>query len=259
MPAPTLRGVFSLLAFAVVAGASAFAQVTESPVTVAPGRLRIEMDGLRLSLDREDGAGNRYRALAVASTLATAGLTSDLDVQIGVDLFLRERIEVRGERDSSSGLGDLSFRMKWTFWRDARLGAALAIIPYVKLPSGTGGVGSDAAEGGIILPWAAGLPGGVITGAMVRWDLVRNDDENGYDSRWLATGFVQHSLTSALTLDGEATLQAASTGLSNSAGTVGVGALLQVTKSVQLDYELQRGLNSRAAEWTHVFRVNWDW
>jgi hypothetical protein len=40
---------------------------------------------------------------------------------------------------------------------------------------------------------------------------------------------------------------------------VGVGAWLQVTKSVQLDCELQRGLKRRAAEWTHIFRVNVDW
>jgi hypothetical protein len=235
------------------------AQVTESPFTVAPGSLRVEMDGLRLSLDREDRSGATYNALAVASTFVTAGLAEAVDVQIGADLFLRERVEYRGSRDSSSGLGDLSMRMKWTVWRDARLGAALAVMPYVKLPSGSGAVGTDAVEGGVIVPWAAGLPGGVVSGAMFRWDVVRNDAENGYDSRWLATGYLQRHLTGALAVYGEATLQAASTGASNTAGTLGVGALLQVTRRLQLDYELQRGLNRRASEWTHVLRVNWDW
>jgi hypothetical protein len=60
-------------------------------------------------------------------------------------------------------------------------------------------------------------------------------------------------------LYGETTLQAAATGASSTAGTLGVGALLQVTRRLQLDYELQRGLNRRAAAWTHVLRVNWDW
>lgn len=235
------------------------AQVTESPYTVAPGSLRVEMDGLRLSLDREDGAGATYNALAVASTFVTAGLAESVDVQIGADLFLRERVEYRGSRDSSSGFGDVSMRMKWTVWRDARRNAALAVMPYVKLPSGTGAVGTDAVEGGVIVPWAAGLPGGVVSGAMFRWDVVRNDAEDGYDSRWLATGYLQRHLTRALAVYGETTLQAASTGASNSAGTLGVGALLQVTRRLQLDYELQRGLNRRASAWTHVLRVNWDW
>jgi len=235
------------------------AQVTETPQTVAPGSLRVEMDGLRLSFDREDRAGATYQALAVASTFVTAGLTQDLDVQVGADLFLRERVEYRGARDADSGLGDVTLRMKWTVWRDARLGAAVAVMPYVKLPSGSSAVGTDAVEGGVIVPWAAGLPGGIMSGAMLQWDLVRNDAGNGYDSRWLATGYVHRHLTQALAFYGEATLRAASTGWSDSAGTLGVGALLQVTRRTQVDYELQRGLNRRASAWTHVLRVNWDW
>lgn len=259
MTTPTLRVVGAGMVFALAAAARLGGQVTESPQTVAPGKLLVEMDGLTLSFDREDGSGRKFSALGVASTLVSAGLTESLDVQAGVDLFWRERIEVNGARDSHSGLGDFRFRMKWTVWRDATLGAALAVIPYVKLPSSTGGVGTDSTEGGVIFPWAAKLPGGIVTGAMFQWDLVRNDARNGYDSRWLATGFVQRNFTSALAVYGEATLQAASTGASDSAGTLGVGALLNLTKSIQLDYELQRGLNTRAAEWTHVVRVNWGW
>lgn len=226
---------------------------------MAPGKLLIEMDALRLSGDRENGDGVKYSALAVASTLVSAGLTDFLDVQVGVDVFLRETVKFQSARDSRSGIGDLSFRMKWTFWRNEKLGAALAVIPYVKLPSSTGDVGTDSMEGGVIVPWGATLPGGITTGAMFRWDVVRNDADNGYDARWQATGFVQRSLTQALSLYGEAILLATSEGFSDSAGTVGVGGLLRVTKRVQLDYELQRGLNSRASEWTHVFRVNWEW
>lgn len=259
MTTPQVRAAGVLIAFFVVAGTPFDAQVTESPRTVAPGKLLVEMDGLRFAVDREDGSGAKYSALAVASTIVSAGLTDSLDVQAGVDLFLRERVELNGQRDSHSGLGDMLFRMKWTFWRDDRREAALAMIPYVKIPSSTGGVGTDTMEGGIIFPWAAKLPGGLVTGAMFRWDLVRNDARNGYDSSWLATGFVQRNFTSALALYGEATLRTASTGTSDSAGTLGVGGLLNLTKSLQLDYELQRGLNTRAAEWTHVLRVNWGW
>ncbi len=258
-PGTFRRHACTLGAILSVALAPLAAQVTESPFTVRPGSLRVEMDGLRLALDREDGTGASYQALAVASTFVTAGLAEAVDVQIGADLFLRERVTYRGARDSASGLGDLSMRMKWTLWRDARAGAALAVMPYVKLPSGSGAVGSDAVEGGVLVPWAAGLPGGIVSGAMFRWDVLRNDAEDGYDSRWLATGYLQRNLTRALALYGEATLQASSTGASDTAGTIGAGALVQVTRRLQLDYELQRGVNRRASAWTHVLRVNWDW
>lgn len=252
-----VRRVFLL--FVTLAAARLCAQLTETPQTVAPGKLRVEIDGLRLSFDRADAAGNKYSAVGVASTIVTAGLTDSVDLQVGAQLFLRQVYELRGRRDSRSGLGDLFFRAKWTFWRDERLGAALAVLPYVKVPANTGGVGNDSVEGGIIVPWEMKTAAGFTTGAMFQWDHVRNHDNNGYDAHWHLTGYAQRNLTKFFGVYGEAALSAASTGLSHWAGSIGVGALFQVTQSVQLDYEVQRGLNSRATDWTHVFRVNWDW
>jgi hypothetical protein len=234
------------------------AQVTETPQTIAPGRFHIKMDGLKLGFDRAEAAGNKYEALGVASTVVSAGLTSSIDLQLGFDLFLRETYEFRGHRDSHSGFGDLAFRTKWTFWRDPALGAA-AIIPYVKLPTNTGGVGKKAMEGGFILPFEFKLGEGASLGAMFQWDMVRNDDDNGYDAHWLVSSFVERHLTEAIAVYGEATIDAWSTGLSNWAGSIGGGVWWQLTKSTRLDYELLRGVNQRATDWTHVFRVNWDW
>lgn len=234
------------------------AQVTESPHTIKPGKFLVKLDGLKLSFGRADAAGNKYDGLAVAHGVLSVGLTQTIDLQLGVDLFVRERVEFRGARDSRSGLGDLSFRTKWTFWHDDQLGSA-ALIPYIKVPSSTGGVGADSIEGGLIIPWATGVGAGITAGAMLRWDHVRNDDDNGYDSRFLVTAFAQRNLTGSLGIYGEAALQAASTGLSEWAGSVGVGATWQLTQSVLLDYEVLRGLNARASDWTHVWRVNWEW
>lgn len=246
-------------ALAVWLAVPACAQITESPQTVAPGRLLVEMDGLSLGFDRTRGDGTKYTAVGLANTILTAGLTDTVDLQVGATLFLRQKYDAGGRTDSRSGLGDTVFRAKWKFWSDEQLGAALAVIPYVKVPSSTGGVGSDAVEGGLIVPWAMALPAGVTAGAMARWDVVRNDADDGYDAQWRLTGYVERKLTSAFSVYGEGSLAADSTGLSDWAGTIGVGALLQMTKSVQFDYELQRGLNRRATDWMHVLRVNWSW
>jgi len=94
---------------------------------------------------------------------------------------------------------------------------------------------------------------------MFEWDVLRNDDDNGYDAHWYVSGYLQRNLTKAFGVYGEATFSAASTGRSHWSGSMGAGALFQVTNSVRLDYELQRGLNRRATDWTHVFRVYWEW
>ena len=244
----------------VLAAAPLVAQVTESPKTVAPGRFLVEMDGLRISTHRADSAGHRFDGLAVASTIVTTGLTSTIDLQVAFDLFLRERFQVSEKHESHSGLGDLAFRTKWTFWpEDKAGGASAAVIPYVKVPSGSSAVGTDAIEGGFIVPWSFNPGGGLIAGAMFHWDVVRNDAPSGYDARWLLSSYVERRITEAFGVYAEGALEAASTGRSHWAGTVGVGALLNFSKHLQFDYQLLRGLNNRATDWTHVLRVNWEW
>jgi hypothetical protein len=217
------------------------------------------MDGVTVGFDQPSGDRTKFTALGLASTILSAGITNSVDLQVGATLYLREKYQIGGERNSRSGLGDLLFRVKWTFWRDANYGAALAVLPFVKVPSDSGGAGNDAVEGGVIFPWAMAIPGGATAGAMLRWDMVRNDADNGYDALWRLTSYVRRDITSSIAVYGEGSLAAASTGASDWEGTIGVGGLLQVTNVLQLDYELQRGVNRRAADWTHVLRLNWGW
>lgn len=253
---PPLRFCAVLVVLAAAVGLRG--QVTESPATIQPGRLLVRVDGVRLSFGRVDAAGNKVDVVGVASTLVSAGLTPTLDLQGRVDLFLRQRYEFRGARDSRSGLGDISVRVKWNFWRDQERGAA-AIIPYVRFPSSTGGVGADAVTGGVILPWEQTLGAGVKLGAMFQWDVVRNDAGNGYDALWSTSAVIQRDLTRTIGVYGEAQLGAASTGLSHWDGAIGAGVTWRLSRRLQLDYELLRGLTSRASDWTHVWRANWEW
>lgn len=237
------------------------AQVTESPDTVAPGKLLVEMDAVTLGFDREraGAAGNTFTAVGVAGTLVTAGLTSSVDLQAGLQVFLRQTIQEGGGRTSRSGLGDLVFRTKWTFWRDDGAGAAAAVIPFVKLPGNVRGVGRGAKEGGIIVPWAMKLTGGFQGGAMLKWDLLRNATDTGYYSRWLVSGFAEQNLTEKFAVYGEVLSTVESTGLSDWYGAIGAGLLWNFTKRLQFDYELTRGLNAAATDWTHALRLNWRW
>lgn len=239
--------------------ASLSGQVTESPYTIPPGRLLVEMDGIRLSYDRADAAGNKFTGIAVASTLVSAGLTNSVDIQVGVDFFLKQTFEFRGARDSRSGIGDLHFRTKWTFWRDDKAESALAVIPYVKVPSNTGGLGNHFVEGGFIVPWAMQVGAGFTAGAMFQWAHLRNHDNDGYDAHWSLSGYARRNLTRAFALYAETTLDFTSAGLSDWTGRIGAGALLRITRSVELDYEFLRGMNRDATDWMHVFRVNWEW
>lgn len=258
-PMSRLRRVATWLALLGATASGLIAQVTETPHTVAPGKLLVEMDGISLSMGRADAADNTYSALAVASTIVSTGLTPDVDLQVGFDLFYRYKVKYRDRSESDSGFGDLTFRTKWTFWRNDEYGAAAAVIPYVKVPTSRDGVGGDGVEGGLIVPWAMSVGGGVTAGAMVQWDVVRNDADNGYDSRWFASGYIERPVAFGISVYGEALFEVASTGFSDWAGMIGGGAHWHWTEHIYFDYQLLRGLNSRASDWTHVLRVNWEW
>lgn len=233
------------------------AQVTETPHTVAPGRVLLEVDGVRFTVGHTEADGGTVDALAVGSTLLTTGLTRSLDLQVGVDLFLRQSVTLGGRRDSDAGLGDVSFRTKWTFWRTDSGSAALALIPYVRLPTSTAGLGSERIDGGLILPWASEGPAGIITGAMLHWDSASTDD--GRRHRWSGAAFVRRDLFRLLSAYAELTLDAESGSWSEREGTLGAGALLRPWGGLEVDYQLQRGLNRRAPDWIHTLRFSWGW
>ncbi len=247
-----------LLALFTAAAAPLAAQVTETPVTIAPGRFLIEMDAISVAFNKEDSGPNKFSALGLATTILSTGITRNIDVQVGLQFFLRQTYEFRGASSRRSGLGDVTFRTKWTFWHNEKLGAAAAVMPYVKVPTSTGGVGNEHVEGGVIFPWAMSLGSGTVAGAMASWDVLRNDDNNGYDSQWFTSGYVHQKIVGPFSAYAEATVRLSSASFSTFAGGLGAGVTWDFSKTLQFDYGVSRGLGNRATDWENTLRVRWE-
>ena len=232
--------------------ASLSGQITEWPKTVQPGRFLLEMDALSLSVDKEPGY--KYTAFGAAKTFLTTGLGDNWDIQVGAELFFSQKIETSGLTERDSGIGNVYVRTKWRFYDEG--GSAVAIMPFIKLPTRSSGVGSGSMEGGIIVPWATVLPGDFKVRAMAELDFLRNDADDGYDTFWYASMAMTRSLTKALGLYGEATLGKSSGGASFE-GLMGVGATLHVSENIWWDYAMYKGISRGAADWSHVLRLNW--
>jgi hypothetical protein len=230
------------------------AQITEWPATVQPGHFLLEMDALSLTVERE--AGSKYSALGAASTFLTTGLTPTWDIQVGAELFLTQKYDDGSFTERHSGIGDIYLRTKWRFYENAATGTGVALLPYVKIPSNSGGVGNDAVEGGIIVPWTTTLPGDVKAYAMAELDFTRNDADDGYDSYWYASVALQRQLTGAVGLYGEVAV-GKSTGGSSFEGTMGGGVTLALTENTWWDFAVYKGISKGAADWNHVVRYNW--
>jgi len=245
----TPAGVFC--AWALVASA----QITETTRTVDPKGLLIEVDALSLTVDR-DGS-ERYTALAAGSTLVSKGLTSTWDVQVGFNFFITQKIESRNFTDRNTGIGDVFFRTKWRFFEDEETNTSVAVIPYFKVPTNSGGVGNDSVEGGVIVPWESELVGGLSLRTMAKLDVLRNADDNGYDTFWYTSAALGWSLTRFLGLYGEVEV-GKSTGDGGWRGTMGAGATLSISKGTRWDVAVYRGISSAAADWNPVVRVNFE-
>lgn len=232
------------------------AQITEVPETVAPGRFLVKMDALSISTAPDEPGNGRYTALALAKTFVTTGLTDRLDVQVGAQLFLSEKVDSGGFSGHQSGIGDVYFRTKWRFYEDEDTGTMVAVMPYVKLPTSTGGVGTKATEGGLIIPWASKLAGWGRLQAMAELDLVRNNADNGYDTFWYVSAALTRALTNALGFYGEVTAGKSSGG-APWAGTIGGGVTLAVSGHFSWDYAVYRGISRGAPGWNPVVRANW--
>jgi len=242
-----------IIVAALLVASPAMAQITEWPTTVAPGRFLLEMDAISLTLDKD--AGGKYTGFGAASTFLSTGLAHNWDIQIGAELFLSQKYEGGSFTDRNLGIGDVYVRTKWRFFEDAETGTAIAILPYVKFPTNSGGVGNKSTEGGLIVPWSTTLIGGFNFNAMAELDFLRNDADDGYDTNWYASASLSRPLTKAVGFYGEVALGKTS-GSSATEGVMGGGVTVAISDRTWWDFAVYRGISRDAADWNHVIRFN---
>jgi hypothetical protein len=234
------------------------AQVTQVPQTIEPGGILLREDAISLGIDPETTAPNQYKAVAVGTTLVSAGLTDSVDLEFGAQLFLQNTYATTtGADQTHSGIGDLTFQPKWTFWRDPASGQAAAVIPYVMIPTHSSAVGNNSVEGGLIVPWAMDIAVGTKAAAMVEWDEFRNISNTRYDTRWYGSAYLKWDLGQTLGAYVETTLSDSTAGSSTATGTLGAGATLSLSKNFQWDLEVSRVLGSGRSAWAEELRFRW--
>src|ERR1035441_8067099 len=60
------------------------------------------------------------------------------------------------------------------------MAVAVALLPYIKLPTAQSGLGNGKGEGGLILPISFGAPGGFTVIVMPEGDYLKNAADSGY-------------------------------------------------------------------------------
>ena len=169
---------------------------TESPFTVPKGRWQLEADAFTFLLD-EHGAIARTTGWSAAAVNLKLGITDRFDLQFILPAWNeQERKFTDGHRERDRGWSDLTIRAKLNLFGNDRGDMAMALMPFLSLPTAGGAFGSDGVEAGLIVPFAAKLGGGWNLGTMIEGDLRREDRRPTFAG--IASVTLSHDITERL-------------------------------------------------------------
>lgn len=224
---------------------------TESPYTVDAGHFQLEMDFANYTRSDEDGV--RTAAWNVAPLNFKLGLSNITDLQLVFDDYLRVRTEDgKAPAAIQSGVGDFTSRLKINLWGDDGGRTALALLPFVKFPTNTAGLGNGSMEGGMIVPLAVKLPGGWDLGLEAAASLLRNSDRRGYHGDFIGSVTCDHAIAGKLSGYLEFFSEISANHTAAWVGTVDAGLEYALSENVQFDCGCNFGV-TRSADVANPF------
>lgn len=132
---------------------------TESPFTVDPGHVQLEMDVASYTRSRLDGV--RTTEWVFAPFNLRYGLTPYVEAGIFIVPHVRVTEQDRnGPKQTVCGVGDTTLRMKINLRGNDGGSTAFGLMADLKLPTAADGLGNDRTEGAVTFPIAYELGAG---------------------------------------------------------------------------------------------------
>jgi len=224
---------------------------TESPFTVDAGRVQVETNLLGFARSHADDNAAVTDTLDLVTTNIRIGLTSRAEINFVWQPYGTTRTRQLGlATERASGIGSLDIRGKINLWGNddfERQGSALALLPYITLPTDArNGISSEHMEGGIIVPLAVALPNnfGIGFNGGIAW--LRSETTGDYNAEYLATAALSYEWTGKLGTYYEIAANFAPADDDGTAVMLGTGLTYAVSDNVQLDAGINFGVTSAA-------------
>ena len=204
---------------------------TESPYTVDAGHFQIETEIGNLT---RDGGESSY---ALGEVNLKYGLNALTDVQFVLPLY-------NHAAGGAEGFGDMQIRVKRNLWGNDEGDTALAVMPFIQLPTGADGISSDTVEGGIIVPFGFLGGGGWGYGIQGELDVVGDDNGSGQHFAFLTSATAAHSLTETIGIFFEVVAIFSEGSEATSEYYFNSGLTFGITEMLQLDGGVRVGLSN---------------
>ena len=230
-----------------------------SPYTVDGGRLQVETDFAIYTYDYANAANVTQRSWTVADPTFRLGLTGDIELDIVSSGFynnVKSTTRTTGVSQTDQGFGDVTLRSKINLLGNDEGDIAFAIVPQIKFPTATGGVGNGAYEGGVLFPVAFAMPLDVTMTVVPEFDALKNVTGNGHSAAF--SQIVSFSRTIVENLTGYVEFfagESAESGVKN-AYTFDLAAAYVIAPNLQLDVGTNIGLNRAATDIQAYFGIS---
>ena len=185
------------------------------------------------------------------------GLLNQLDAQLVLEPYQVVEQRIGSQRVTSRGFGDTTLRLKYNFWGNDSGRAAFAATPYVKFPTSAQGLGNNSIEGGLVLSLSVDLPDDFWLGMTTRFDVVRDEREDGYHPEFansislgaplFAEAFGYMEFFSLVSTERDAKW----------VGTFNTGFIYALSANIQLNAGVNLGLTRSADDWTPFVGMAW--
>lgn len=210
------------------------------PCVLDAGHLQLEVGLDDTSLQRYGGPDEEVDSLL--SPELRYGLTKRLEVEVSASPYVVDRVSSGGGH--SKGTGDTTLGLLRALTDpDQDGGVAVSVLGFVTAPTATHGLGAGGWTGGVKLPVAAPLGGGVSLGLTPEIDVLRDAAGGGTHLSYVGVGSLGRSfgpLTLGVELWGQ--IEDEPTGRIKRA-TADLTAAWMIGKSMQLDAGAAFGLN----------------
>lgn len=168
--------------------------------TVPAGVVQLESD--LASWTRSDTDGMRADTLVPFNPTIKLGLGANTDLQLTFAPYVDVRTRAAGAVDHQRGVGDLTVRLKQRL-PDPDSKLQFDIIPFVKIPTATRGIGNGEWEGGIAIPVQLSLPDSFTLTFGPESDLLADSDGSGRHVQLVGTVNIARPVSPTLTLAAE--------------------------------------------------------
>jgi Putative MetA-pathway of phenol degradation len=226
-----------------------------SAYTVDAGHFQIETDLVNYSFTNFAGVSTHvYQAL---DPVWKVGLTNWADFELQFDGYQNATL-----RDNATGaviahgfgFGDVLLRTKINVFGNDGGNAALAVIPYVKLPSNTPVISNGVVESGVIAPLALTLPQDFSATFQTEFDALKDADDSRRHANFANLANISHPVPGIDNLSAVIEIFAAvgTDKATPSVYTFDTALTYTIGKNIQIDAGVDFGLN-RAAPKEQIF------